>query len=149
MKVFLDTNLFLEFIDERAEKETVLTIFQQILFSKRHKAVISPGCLYTMSYLVEKSLKRKGIHRPQLTEDVRGILLGIMQIATVKNLSHAQYVSAISDERFGDIEDAFQYHCALRNGCDVLITINKRDYAQADSAALPVMTPKEFARTYK
>jgi len=102
-----------------------------------------------MAYLVEKSLKRNGIHRPQLTENVRGILMSILQIATVKNLSHAQYAVAIADERFGDIEDAFQYHCALHNKCDVLITINKRDYAQANSDGMPVMTPREFAKTYK
>jgi len=147
MKVFLDTNLFLEYIDEREEKALVETIFQWII-SKKYKAVVSSGCIYTLTYLVEKSIKRRGIHRPQLTDMIRGILQSVLELATVKNLSHKQYSEAIGDERFTDIEDAFQYHCAMQNGCDVLVTINKRDYEQANSSAMPVLTPREFVDAY-
>ncbi len=44
---------------------------------------------------------------------------------------------------FKDFEDAIQYHTALENGIDVIITRNKKDFK---NSKLPVMTAKEYLR---
>lgn len=41
-----------------------------------------------------------------------------------------------------DFEDALQYQCAKANDCDVIITNNRKDYAEF--CELPVMTANEF-----
>ena len=98
--------------------------------------------------MIERLLKSRGIHRPEQTLQLRKMLNRILCIATVKNLSNKDYVRAINDENFTDIEDAFQYHCAQENGCDVLITINTRDFKRADESKMKIMTPKEFVKSY-
>ena len=42
---------------------------------------------------------------------------------------------------FKDFEDAMQYFSALSEGCDVIITRNKKDFAES---SIPVMESQEF-----
>lgn len=42
---------------------------------------------------------------------------------------------------FNDFEDALQYYCAMRTGCNFFITRNVKDFKKSD---IPVMTPDEF-----
>jgi len=148
MKVFLDTNVFIEYFEMRKEKDFVAKILNAVEDGEI-TACTSAGSFYTMAYLVEKALKRLGIYRPKLTESLRTTLANTKKLVSLAPLSDESLTAAIADERFDDIEDAFQYHCALQNGCDVLISINKRDYARAGSEAMLVMTPREFANTFK
>jgi len=57
-------------------------------------------------------------------------------------------LEALTNEAFDDLEDSFQYQCALENNCDVLVTINKKDYSKASQTDLEVMTPAEFVQKY-
>ena len=51
-------------------------------------------------------------------------------------ISRKDMLRAVGNEAFIDIEDSFQYRCALENGCDVLVTINIKDYKNARLTAL-------------
>ena len=55
---------------------------------------------------------------------------------------------AVSNEAFTDIEDSFQYHCAVESRCDVLVTINIDDFRDADQRHLEIMTPTQFVDTF-
>ena len=147
MKLFLDTNIFPEFIDRRAQYEQVCQLIDAIHDGK-YDAFISTGCIYTLSFLFERSLKRQDIHRPVLTKRLRGYLAEVLNMATVVDLPHAGVESAVYNEAFTDIEDSFQYQCALENDCDVLITINIDDYKDADQSQLEILTPSAFANKY-
>ena len=147
MKIFLDTNIFVEYIGRRAQCEQVGQIIDAVLESE-HTAVISTGGIYTLTYLFERGLKRQDVHRPELTRRLRGYLAEVLDMATVVNLSHAGVESAVYDEAFSDIEDSFQYRCALENGCDVLVTINIKDYKNASQSSLEILTPAEFVEKY-
>lgn len=72
MKVFLDTNVFAEYIFERNQFISVQRIFEAIE-NKEINALTSSATYYTLAYLSEQMLKHKGIHRPELTELVRKI----------------------------------------------------------------------------
>ena len=52
-------------------------------------------------------------------------------MATVAGISHKRMVSGNLDTVFDDIEDSFQYQCAVQAKCDALVTINIKDYRNA------------------
>ena len=147
MKVFIDTNIFAEYIFDREQSASVQKLFQAIKDGKI-EAISSTASIYTMTYISEQMLKRKGIHRPELTEQVRKIIDSLLLLVQIRNMEHNDMMAAANDSSFSDIEDAFQYHCALKNLCDFLITINTKDFSQASQELTKVITPNEFASNY-
>ena len=135
MKVFLDTNLFLEYFEQRREYQAVSQLLSAVEDGKV-KAVVSVGCLYTLAYLVRVELKRQGIHRPEQTLRLRSTLNTVMSMVTAVGLSHKRLSLGINDLSFDDVEDSFQHQCAIQNKCDAFITINLRDYSNADTGCL-------------
>ena len=118
MKVFLDTNLFLEYFEQRREYQAVSQLLSAVEDGKV-KAVVSVGCLYTLAYLVRVELKRQGIHRPEQTLRLRSTLNTVMSMVTAVGLSHKRLSLGINDLSFDDVEDSFQHQCAIQNKCDV------------------------------
>ena len=147
MKLFLDTNIFAEFIGRRSQFEAVSQIVDAIL-NEEHSACISAGSIYTLAFIFERSLKAQDIHRPELTDRLRGYLSEVLSMATICPLSHAGAEAAVYDKAFADIEDSFQYRCALEAHCPVLLTINTNDFKNADQSVVAVMSPKEFIEKY-
>ena len=143
MKVFLDTNIFLEYFERRRQYQAVSQMLSAIE-DGRLKAVVSVGCVYTLAYLVRSELKRQGIHRPEQTIRLRQTLDIVLSLANVVGISHKRIVNGNNDPAFDDIEDSFQYQCALQNKCDVLVTINLKDFSHADSSAMEILSPEEF-----
>ena len=66
----------------------------------------------------------------------------------VFSLSHSSAELAVYDESFSDMEDSFQYRCALENRCQVLITINDSDFKSSDSSEIEILTPLAFIEKY-
>lgn len=143
MKVFLDTNIFLEYFEQRREYQAVDKLLSAVEDGKL-KAVVSVGCVYTLAYLVRVELKRQGIHRPEQTLRLRSTLNTVMSMVTAVGLSHKRLSQGINDLAFDDVEDSFQYQCALQNKCDAFVTINLRDYSNADTAKMEILSPTEF-----
>jgi predicted nucleic acid-binding protein len=147
MRLFLDTNIFPEFINRRAQYESVCHLIDAIVEGK-HSACISTGCIYTLSFLFERSLKAQGIHKPEQTARLRSYLTEVLHVAELVDLSHYAAEQAINDEHFSDIEDSFQYQCALENGCDIFVTINVDDFKNADQLQIEILTPAAFVEKY-
>ena len=147
MKLFLDTIIFVEFVGRREQFEPVSRILDAIL-EDEHIAFISSGSIYTLTYLFERSLKEQDVHRPEQTHRLRALLSEVLNMATVLPLSHIETEKAVHDEAFIDIEDSYQYHCALENHCSVLITVNSKDFKDADQTHIEIMTPTEFVEKY-
>ncbi len=147
MKVFLDTNIIVEYLEQRREFEAVGRIFSAIEDNKI-KAVVSVGCVYTLVYLIRMELKRKYVHRPEQTELLRSTLKTILSLVTVVGVSHKHILEGVNDLSFEDLEDSFQYQSALQAKCDTLITINLRDYRLADLSTIEILSPTEFVNRY-
>ena len=147
MKVFLDTNVFLEYFEQRRECQAVGQLLSAVE-DGRLKAIVSAGCVYTLTYLIRMELKRKDIHRPEQTLRLRTMLNTVMSMVTVGGLSHKRIIEGINDAAFDDVEDSFQYQCALQAKCEALVTINLRDYSNADTSKMEIMSPTEFAEKY-
>ena len=146
-KIFLDTNIFLEYFEQRREHRAVSRLLSAVE-DGRLKAIVSVGCVYTLTYLIRMELKRKEIHRPEQTMQLRATLDTVMSMVTVGSLSQRRVIHAINDIAFDDVEDSLQYQCALQSKCDAFITINLRDYRNADTANIEIMSPKEFVEKY-
>ena len=147
MRVFIDTNIFAEYIFERAQSDSVQRVFQAIK-EKKIDAYTSSASIYTMAYISEQMLKRKGVHQPELTSQVRKIIESLLQLVQIGNVEHLDMITGVNDNSFSDIEDSFQYQCALKNGCNYLITINTKDFGKANQELMKVVSPNEFVALY-
>lgn len=107
---------------------------------------LSAGSFYTIAYAMEMEIKRQGIHNPEKVARTRMYLSRLLDLVHVVSASDRMYREAILDETFHDIEDSFQYRCALESGCDVLLTINLRDFRSAQE--IRVMSPEEFVKAF-
>ena len=142
MKVFLDTNVFAEYIFERNQFISVQRIFQAIE-NKEINALTSSATYYTLAYLSEQMLKHKGIHRPELPELVRKIVHSMLQLVPIGTMEQSDMLLGIKDSSFLDLEDSFQYQCAIKNQCSYLISINIKDFPNTSNEIIAV-TPNEF-----
>ena len=146
-KVFLDTNVFLEYFEQRREYRAVSQLLSAVEDGKL-EAYISVGCVYTLTYLIRMELKKKDIHRPEQTMHLRATLGTVMSMVSAAGLSQKRIMRAINDTTFDDVEDSLQYQCALQSKCDTLITINLRDYRNADTSKIEILSPTEFVEKY-
>ena len=141
MKVFIDTNIFLEYFQRRGQYQAVSQLFSAIEDGNLD-AVVSTGSVYTLAYLIRTELKHMDVHRPEQTERLRQTLNSVLSLATVIDMNHQRIVLGVNDTAFDDVEDSFQHQCAIQNHCDAIITINTRDFV---GSRLPVLTPIELA----
>jgi len=147
MRLFVDTNIILEFIDHRREYESVRRILADIRDGK-YDGFVSQGSVYTLTFLIEKSLKARDIHKPEQTMQLRRLLTSVLTMFEPTGISLKDMLNAVGNEAFTDIEDSFQYQCAVENRCDVLLTINIDDFRDADQRRLEILTPAQFVEKY-
>lgn len=105
------------------------------------------GCT-NLTYVLGQIFKHNGIHQPKLNEEVRRGLNGQLDLAQAVDCSEETIKTAINDERFTDIEDSFQYHCAVQHDCDVLLTINVKDYKNVMDGKPEILAPQDFVNKY-
>lgn len=129
-RIFLDTNILLDFALERehaddAEKILALGLAGAIEVCASYLSFANMGFILR-HHPKEEIYALIGLMR----EDVNVLPMDSMQLDAGLAL-HAN-----------DIEDALQYQCAKAADCDVIITNNGKDFA--DFCDLPFMTAAEF-----
>jgi len=134
-KVFLDTNVVLDHALGRIFAEEAEKIFNMSELGNI-TCYISSGTLYTLAYILEKSIKDIEIVREKL-------LLYLTFIIPVSNFPY-NFEQALCDKSFDDIEDAFQYYTALQAGCDCFVTANIKDFEKGEMKKLPVFKPDDY-----
>lgn len=146
MKVYLDTNVVLEFLTGRELYGIVRKIMRAAKLGMI-EACFSTISLSTTVYILGLKLKGNGIHEPEKRNTIRALLLDLEEYINIVDLSHEQSNAALKDESFKDIEDSFQYYCALENDCDCLITINTKDFPKKENT-MQVFNPSEFVENF-
>lgn len=132
MKLFLDTNIILDFFLAREPyAETVLNLFQTAQ-EKNIPLYISASSATDIFYLLHKNLKDK-----DQALAVFGDLLKIVHIADVL----ATTIFEAYNLGWTDFEDAVQYCAAQNITSDSIITRNKKDFS---FSSIPVYTPEDF-----
>lgn len=130
-KLLVDTNIVIDLLSRR---ESFFEEAQELFTLADIKKVD----LYTSDltstnthYLLSKCLK---------VDEARKTLIKFKVLVQVLTFDDKiTDLALISD--FKDFEDAIQYHTALENQINIIITRNKKDYK---NAKLPVMTVKEY-----
>lgn len=71
----------------------------------------------------------------------REILKNFKLIVSILDLNEKLISLALNNKDFSDFEDGLQYHTALENNLDIIISRDKKDFKNAQ---IPVMTAKEY-----
>lgn len=130
MKVFLDTNILLDFGLDRERADFAGGILQL-----GKDGLID---LYA-SYLSYANMGY--ILRDRPTPE-RYELVRMMRQPVIVLPCDANQLDAGLNSEVKDFEDMLQYQCALAAGCDVVVTNNKKDFHEFCS--LPFLTSEEF-----
>ena len=132
-KLLVDTNIVIDLLSKReeffqeaqelftlADNNKVELFVSALTFANTH-------CLLSKYQKLDEA--RKTLIKFKVLVKVSALDDKIVELALVSN--------------FNDFEDAIQYHTALENEVDIIITRNKRDFK---NSRLPVMTAKEYLK---
>lgn len=144
MKVFIDTNVILEYFMHREEYD----VAERLLLDLRRsgtKMFISVGAFYTIHFVILKYLhKEQRLVGEECLSALRTILHMILQMFEVAEHDKDSLLRGISDVQYKDLEDSCQYQAAQKNDCDYLITFNVSDYSHSSATSVRVLTPQRF-----
>lgn len=130
-KVFLDTNLLLDFLlDRKPFSRDVAFILNHSLNSDLVLEVASISLL-NLNYIVAKAENKESAH---LKTSKINNLVNVLSIGQ-KEINQ----SLLS--KFKDFEDGVQNFCAVNNNHSTIVTRNVKDYKFSE---LSILTPEEF-----
>jgi len=132
MKVFLDTNILIDFLAARQPfAEDAVALFQLADDGEIELKVSDLTIINTIYVLRRMHYNLSEIY--DAMDDIRPLLMIVSMGASV--------VDRCLQHRSDDFEDEMQYLSAVEANADYIITRNKKDFDFGDSA---VMTPQEF-----
>lgn len=135
-KVFLDTNIIIDFLGERKEFYEAAAKVLSLADKKKIKIYTSPTSISNSYYLLSKF------------ESAKVVLEKIRKLKLFCNISimDDEVIEKAINSDFKDFEYAMQYYSAIVTNCDIIITRNERDFK---SALIPVMNAESFLQTLK
>ena len=136
MKLFLDTNVMLDFLGEREPFYISAARIATLADKRKLKINVSALSFATVGYFLTKY---EGLKK---TKDK---LRKFKVISGISELDELILEKGLNSD-FSDFEDALQYFSALRTECDIIITRNGKDFRKSQ---IPVMTPDEFLHSMK
>jgi predicted nucleic acid-binding protein len=144
MKVFLDTNIVLEYFMHREKYEVAEKLLKE-LHKRDAQMLMSVGAFYTIHFIILKYLhKEQGLVGEECLQSLRIILNKILQIFDIAEHDKNSLLQGVSDERYKDIEDSCQYQVAQKVGCEALISFNISDYKESADGQVKIYTPQQF-----
>jgi predicted nucleic acid-binding protein len=130
-KILVDTNIVLDLLAKREEfwqeAQELFTLSDQ----KKVKLFVSSLTFANTYYLLSKNLK---------IENARKILRKFKVLVEVLPMDD-KIIDLSLDSDFKDFEDAIQYHTAIENNLDLVITRNLKDFKLSK---IPVLTAKNY-----
>ena len=149
MKIFVDTNVILEYFIEREDFFIVNRLFQ-LIRAQKHELLMSVGGFYTILFLIDKYLrKEKGLIGDARVEALRAIMRNIVTTINVAEHDRDSLLRGIGNTLFKDIEDGCQYELALKSRCACLVTYNVKDYPKFDdNSPVEILLPEDFISKY-
>jgi len=134
MKVFLDTNVIIDVLQER--DSFFQNSYEVMKMAARNKvdACISANCISDIYYIIRRSGKS--------VQEARASLLGLQQLLSICDTTAADIARAFHLEVV-DFEDAILAASARRERAQFIITRNIKDYANSPIEAI---TPEQFLK---
>ena len=134
-KLFLDTNILLDYYLNRAGANEAEMIFKQADAGKI-ELFVSVLTFANLAYVIK---------RQHTKEEVYTALDEIERRINALPMDRQQLRNAIN-QPCKDFEDMLQYQCAVAGCCDVIITNNTKDYREF--CKLPFMSSRDFLLNY-
>lgn len=131
-KVFLDTNILIDYFATRNDYHAASTIVTMAKNGKYH-LLVSSLSFATASYIMNA-------HHKKTNAEIVSMFAQFVQMCNVTPVDSLVIDEAIAS-RFSDFEDAMQYYSALREGADAIITRNREDF---EAAQIEVYEPQQF-----
>ncbi len=135
-KLFLDANVVVDFLCERSDFYLPAARLMVKSYNKEVELCCSTLTLATASYFMERS---KVSHA-----DIFHKISDMISICELADVDRDVVEQALSSG-FTDFEDAMQYFSAKKWGADIIITRNKKDFANSQ---LPVYEPMEYLELF-
>lgn len=131
MKIFIDTNVLLDVLEQRAPHYEFSSQVWALAESGRADGYISAISFNNIHYLLQKHSGRAAAQRA----------VEIMNaVFTMVPLDQAVMGKSIEAKRT-DFEDSIQFFSALKSNADFIVTRNVRDFPQN---VIPVLSPENF-----
>ncbi len=136
MRVFLDTNVMLDFLGEREPFYLSSAKLASLADKRKIEMVVSALSYATVGYFLTKF---EGIEKTKNKLRKFKVISGICELNEV-------IIEKGLNSDFSDFEDSLQYFSAISADCNVLITRNGKDFK---GVQIPIMTPDEFLNSLK
>lgn len=144
MKVFIDTNVILEYFMHREKYEVAEKLLKE-LHNRDAQMFMSVGAFYTIHFIILKYLhKEQGLIGKECLHNLRIILNKILELFDIAEHDKNSLLQGVSDKGYKDIEDSCQYQVARKVGCESLVSFNISDYKDTTVGHLKIYTPEQF-----
>ena len=144
MKVLIDTNVILEVILQREQRDLAKKTLSMLSLGN-HEAYLTVGGFYGMLYTVDNYLRKvMELKKTDRIDALRSIMKQVLNKFQVAEHDRDSLLRSIDDKAFSDLEDSCQYQAALKEGCSLLITFNKSDFDVSDNSPVKVISPQRF-----
>lgn len=131
MKVFLDTNIVIDFYDRRREFFYPAAVIFDLAYSGKIKLYVSAITFVNAFFLLRKTFPSVDLYKS---------MRGLASLCEITNVDKAVINKCLFEER-KDFEDSVQYESALPYNIDVIVTRNVKDFSPFTKIA---MTPNDF-----
>lgn len=132
-RIFIDTNVFIDFIAHRGEFYEPAAILVSLARNEKINLLVSSLSFATASYILQS-------HHRHSHEQIVREFEDFIKLCHITSISHDTIIQAINSV-FVDIEDAMQHYSALSADADYIVTRNKADFSLS---AIPVCSPQEI-----
>lgn len=130
-KIFLDTNIILDFLGEREGFYEASTKIMTLADKKKIQVYTSPSSISNVFYVLTRYENSK-IALEKIRKFKLLCSMSVMDDEVVEKAIHSN---------FKDFEDAMQYFSALASNCNIIITRNEKDFK---NAMIPVMNAESY-----
>lgn len=124
-RVFLDANILIDYLSDRANEENELNarLIVEYCFEYLGRAYVSTHSIMILYHMVQKEFAEITVLKQRL-EDV-------CQLFNIITVQPQDFTSAF-DSVMIDFEDAVQLSCALKAKADMLVTRNVEDFYETN-----------------
>ena len=134
MKVFLDTNVVIDFYDKRDEFYYPAAIIFDLAYKGEIHLYVSATTFVNAFFLLRKSYSRKDLYKS---------MTGLASLCDITSMDSDIIKRCLALDR-KDFEDSVQYESALLHQVDVIVTRNIKDFKDFASN---VQSPADFLKS--
>lgn len=135
MRVFIDTNIFLDYVESRPVGVKEATEIFMLAAKGELTLMVSDLTIANVKYCTRKTIPDSTFYAT--IKDLRELFL-------IVSVGEAAVDRALDIEA-DDFEDALQYFSAVQANADCIVTRNTKDFSFAE---IKVITPQEFVRQH-